>query len=49
MSTQLGISQNSANFTGGDVIFQPLDGEKLTQEIYRTIVREHRAYRLMVE
>ena len=40
---------DETNFTGGDVIFQPLDGEKLTQEIYRTIVREHRAYRLMVE
>jgi class 3 adenylate cyclase len=40
---------DEANFIEGDVMVQPLDGEKLTQEIYRTIVHEHRAYRLVVK
>jgi class 3 adenylate cyclase len=40
---------DETSFTGGEVIFQPLDGEKLTQEIYKTIVRDYRAYRLVVE
>ena len=40
---------DETSLTGRDVMFQPLDDEKLTQEIYKAIVREHRAYRLVVE
>ena len=44
-----GNVMDETNFIASDVRFQPLDGEKLTQEIYKTILREYRAYRLVVE
>lgn len=40
---------DETNFTEDDANFQPLEDEKFTQEIYKTIVREYRAYRLVVE
>jgi adenylate cyclase len=40
---------DETNLTEDDAKFQPLDGEEFTQEIYKTIVREYRAYRLVVE
>ena len=44
-----GKVKDETNITSNDVKFQELDGTKLTQEIYKTIISEHRAYRLVVE
>ena len=37
------------NAQSDDIKFQELDGEKVTPEIYKTTIRAHRAYRLVVE
>lgn len=44
-----GKVKDETNITSNDVKFQELDDTKLTQEIYKKIVSEHRAYRLVVE
>ena len=44
-----GKVKDETNIGSNDIKFQELDDEKVTQEIYKTIIREHRPYRLVVE
>ena len=44
-----GKVKDEANISGGTIKFQELAGKELTQKLYKMIIREHRAYRLVVE
>ena len=44
-----GKVKDQASISDDAVKFQELDGNELTQELHKTIIREHRAYRLLVK
>jgi class 3 adenylate cyclase len=44
-----GRVRDETNIDFDDIKFQELDAEQLTQEEYKAVVREHRAFRFMVE
>ena len=44
-----GRVKDETNISFDDIKFQELDAETLTQEDYKAVVREHRAFRFMVE
>ena len=44
-----GKVRDEANITSSNVKFQELDEKQLTEEVFKTILHEHHAYRLVVE